>query len=449
MRTLVWFRGKDLRVWDHQPLLEASKAGLVIPLFVVDPYFFAPERAAELPHRMQFLVESLLEVAASIEAMGSRLVFVRGKSTEVVPELARKWKVDRVVGHRWTEPVGRERDARVAKALGDIPFDLYEGETLAVPDRIKTGGGTPFSVFTPYSRAFAKAVEIERPRRAPKSLEAHGRASEKAPSLEELGIERNPRLVPGGEKAAHARLKTFLEGPAAHYEASRNAMGEAGTSRLSQDLKFGTLTPRQVWHGVNDALETHPRARTTFLNELVWREFAYDVLFHHPEVLRTTFRETWAKFPWREDAKGWKAWVDGTTGYPVVDASARELLATGFVHNRARMISASFLTKHLLIDYRRGDAHYMKYLTDGDWASNNLGWQWSAGCGVDAQPWFRVFNPVLQGEKFDPEGAYVRRWLPELRDKPNKLVHKPYRTPIVEHEFARNRFLSVAKGHLG
>ncbi|MFO0736749.1 MAG: deoxyribodipyrimidine photo-lyase [Labilithrix sp.] len=449
MRTLVWFRGKDLRVSDHWPLVDAAKAGEVIPLFVVDPYFFSPERAAELPHRMQFLVESLLELAESIEALGSRLVFVRGKAIEVVPELARKWKVDRVVAHRWTEPVGRKRDEIVTKALGDIPFELHEGETLAAPHQVMTGAGTPFSVFGPYSRAFAKAVTVEKPRRAPRALPPHPHKSEKAPSLAEIGIEPNSRLTPGGEKAAHARLRKFVSGPGGQYEVGRDLMGEEGTSRLSQDLKFGVLTPRQVWHAVEDGLAEHPRARKTYLNELVWRELAYHVLFHHPQVLETTFRDKWSKFPWKKDEKGWQAWVDGTTGYPVVDASARQLLATGFVHNRARMISASFLTKHLLIDYRRGEAHYLKFLTDGDWASNNLGWQWSAGCGVDAQPWFRVFNPILQGEKFDPEGTYVKTWLPELRDVPKKLIHKPYKKPVVEHEFARNRFLAVAKGHLG
>lgn len=453
MRTLVWFRGKDLRVFDHAPLREAVKGaareGDVLPLFVVDPYFFAPARAGELPHRMQFLVESLLELAASIESRGGRLVFVRGKSVDVVPALARKWKVDRVVAHRWTEPVGRKRDAIVTERLGDIPFTLYEGETLAPPNRVMTGSGTPFSVFGPFARAFTKAVEIEKPRPAPKSIPPHPHKSEKAPSLEEINIERNPRLLPGGEKAAHARLRRFLRGPAAHYDVGRNLMAENGTSRLSQDLKFGTLTPRQVWHAIDDGLDEHPRARKAYLNELLWRELAYHVLFHHPRVLETPFRETWKKFPWRRDESGWKAWVEGTTGYPVVDASARQLLATGFVPNRARMIAASFLTKHLLIDYRRGEAHYLKFLTDGDWANNDLGWQWSAGCGVDAQPWFRVFNPILQGDTFDPEGSYVKTWLPELRDVPRKAIHQPYKKPIVEHEFARRRFLAVAKGYLG
>jgi deoxyribodipyrimidine photo-lyase len=202
-------------------------------------------------------------------------------------------------------------------------------------------------------------------------------------------------------------------------------------------------------------------------NELVWREFAHSTLFDRPNLLVETFRPEWRDFPWRDDDAGWRAWVDGETGYPVVDAAARELLATGFVHNRARMVAASFLAKHLLLDFRRGERHYVDLLTDGDWANNDAGWQWSAGCGCDAQPWFRIFNPVTQGAKFDPDGAYVRRWVPELARLDARHIHAPwlapaavldaagvrlgsdYPRPIVDHDIARRRFLEVAKQHLG
>ncbi len=473
MRTLVWFRGKDLRVADHAPLAEAAKAGEVIPLFVLDPYFFAPERARTIPHRMQFLAESLAELAASIEKLGSRLVVVPGKSVDVVPVLARELSVDRVVGYRWSEPIGRERDRRITEALQPIPFDLYEGETLAAPGEVLTGAGGPFSVFTPFARAFAKAIVVEAPRRAPRSLPPLPnlprsiRAREvPVPAPEDIGLTPNPRIVRAGESAAHARLRAFLRGPGKDYDVGRNLMGEAGTSRLSQDLKFGTLSARTVWTDAKDALDDHPKALRAYLNELVWREFAYHVLWHSPRVLREPFKPKWKRFPWRKDEAGWTAWVNGATGYPIVDASARQLTTEGFVHNRARMISASFLTKHLLIDFRRGEELYMQLLTDGDWASNDLGWQWSTGCGVDAQPWFRVFNPVLQGEKFDASGNYVRRWLPELASLPDRWIHRPweappaelaragvvlgktYARPIVEHAFARQRFLAAAEGHL-
>ena len=471
MRTLVWFRGKDLRVDDHLPLLEAAHAGETIPLFVLDPYFFAPERAKELPHRIQFLLDSLTELAASIEALGSKLLVVAGKSVDVVPHVAKAYAVERVVAHRWSEPVGRERDRRVAAAL-DVPFDLYEGETLAAPGQVMTGGGTPFSVFGPFARAFAKVVTIDAPKRAPRALAPlprlpRGIHAAPIPDITDLGIARNTGLVEGGEAAARKRLARFLRGPAAAYETGRNAMGEEGTSRISQDIKFGLLSPRTIWTKASDALDHHPKAARTYLNELVWRELAYHVLFHSPRVLAEPFRSSWNGFPWRNDDKAWKAWEEGSTGYPVVDASARQLLAEGFVHNRARMISASFLAKHLLLDFRKGEAHYLRWLTDGDWASNDLGWQWATGCGVDAQPWFRVLNPILQGNKFDADGAYVRRYVPELSKMPDRWIHHPweappavlaaagvklgttYPSPLVDHAFARKRFLAAAQGHLG
>lgn len=473
MRTLVWFRGKDLRLHDHAPLAAAAKAGEVVPVFVVDPYFFAPERAAELPSRMQYLVASLSELAEGLEQLGTRLLFVGGKSVEVLPKIARAMKVDRVVAHRWSEPFGRERDRRVAEALGaGIRFELFEGETLAAHGQVLTQAGKPFSVFSPFGRALVKAVTPAEPIGRPRALSPFPEDAitkevtaleVPLPTLASVGIAENPRLVPGGEKAARKRVGAFLRGAAARYDEGRNELGVDGTSRLSQDLKFGTVSVRSVWHAAKDALADHPKAWTTFSNELVWRDFAHHVLHFQPEVLQRPFRREWEAFRWRDDDAGWNAWVTGHTGYPVVDASARQLLAEGFVHNRARMISASFLCKHLMIDFRRGEAHYLKWLTDGDWAANDLGWQWSAGCGVDAQPWFRVFNPVSQGEKFDPDGAYVRRWVPELARVPAKWIHEPwnapplelerasvrldrdYPRPIVDHALARGRFLAAAE----
>ncbi len=476
MCTLVWFRGKDLRLADHAPLLDALRHDVVVPVFVVDPYFFAPERAREMPNRMQFLIDSLTELAASIEARGSQLLFAHGKSVAVIPELARAFAAERVVAQRWSEPFGIERDRRVAKALreqGGSRLELFEGETLTTPGQVLTGSGTPFSVFTPFSRAFVKVVTIGAPNPAPKTLPplpaipaAAKKLLGKAPTLASIGVTRNELVVAGGEQAARARVATFLKRAAAKYDEGRNAMGVAGTSRISQDLKFGTLSARSAWQATKHGLEDHPKAWRTFANELVWREFAYDVLRSRPAVLEHPFRPAWERFPWREDEVAWRAWTDGKTGYPVVDAAARQLLGEGFVHNRARMIAASFLCKHLLLDFRLGEAHYMKHLTDGDWAANNLGWQWSAGCGVDAQPWFRVFNPVTQGERFDADGAYVRRWVPELANVPSRWIHSPwlapplelralgvhlgrtYPAPIVEHSLARGRFLAAAEGHL-
>ncbi len=463
MRTLVWFRGKDPRVADHEPLASAAKHGEVVPLFVLDPFFFAPERAREAPHRIQFLLASLAELSASIARLGSRLVVVEGKSVDVVPRLAELLRVDRVAAYRWTEPFGRERDRRIAAALGSIPFELFEGERLAPPGTVLTGSGTPYAVYGAFARAFAKAVTIGKPIRAPRSLPplpALPRDVREVaiPAPEDIGLAPNPRIVPGGETAAHARLRAFLRGGASKYHETRDRLDMDGSSRLSQDLKFGTLSVRTVWNAAHDALLDSKRAWQSFSNELLWREFAYDVLWHRPDVLEQPYRPEWKRFRWRKDAKALAAWKEGATGYPVVDAASRQLLAEGFVPNRARMITASFLTKHLMIDFREGEAHFMKYLTDGDWANNDLGWQWSAGCGVDAQPWFRVFNPVGQGEKFDPDGEWVRRWIPELAGVDAKYIHRPwdapvparrYPAPIVDHAFARGRFLAAAAALAG
>lgn len=435
MRTLVWFRGKDLRVTDHPPLLDAAEEGDVVPVFVVDPYFFAPERARELPHRMQFLLDSLRELSERIASLGSRLLLVEGKSVEVIPRVAAEWKVDRVLAHRWVEPFARERDRRVAGALR-VPLTLFEGETLMPPGVLRTGAGEPYSVFTPFARAFLATASIAKPRPAPRSLPPLppdiAVASAALPSLASLGIVRNERVLAGGEHAAHERLRTFVERAALRYGHERDRMDLAGTSRLSQDLKFGTLSARTMWHAVADA---------HFRNELVWREFAHSTLWDRPDLLECPFRREFENFPWERNESHWRAWRDGRTGYPVVDAAARQLRAEGFVHNRARMIAASFLSKHLRIDYRRGEAHYLKYLTDGDWAQNNFNWQWAAGCGCDAQPYFRVFNPVLQASKFDPNGEYVRRWVPEI-------ATAAYPRPIVDHAAARAEYLDVAKQHL-
>jgi deoxyribodipyrimidine photo-lyase len=482
-RTLVWFRGKDLRVEDHAPLTAAASAGEVVPVFVLDPYFFAPERARRLPHRIEFLLASLSALEAEIRRLGSKLLVVPGKSIEVVPRLARTLRVDRVVAHRWTEPFGRERDRRVAQAL-EVPFELFEGETLAQPGTLRTGSGTPFAVYSPFARAFEKGVVVQRALPAPgrlPALPADAAALDRADSVavprpEDLGITPNPRILRGGEAAARERLQRFLRGGqtsiAARYVEGRDQLAVDGTSRLSADLKFGTLSVRAAWHAVRDAdLPAKPKER--FLAELLWREFAYHVLWDRPEVLSQPFRADFRGFPWREDAAAMatlEAWKQGRTGYPVVDAAARQLLAEGYVHNRARMIAASFLAKHLGLAWWHGEAHYLEWLTDGDWAANNLGWQWAAGCGCDAQPYFRIFNPTSQGERHDPDGAYVRRWVPELAKLPAKWIHRPweaspiellsagvrlgdgegaYPRPVVDHAQARARFLETAKRHFG
>lgn len=470
MRTLVWFRGKDLRLADHVPLASALASEEVVPLFVLDPFFFAPERARFSPHRAQFLLESLAELARNIEGRGSRLLLVEGKSHDVVPELVQRWGVGRVVAQAWTWPVGRERDRRVRSNLS-VPFDTFEGETLLAPGVLRTATGTPYSVFTPFARAFARTLKLDDPLPAPRALpplpddvqrDSLGHAE--LPSLATLGIERNPHLSRGGESEGQRRLATFLKNGLQHYPERRDRLDLDGTSRLSCDLKFGTLSVREVWTRVQRGADD---GRSAFENELVWREFAHSTLWDRPELLEEPFQAKFEGFPWLVDERGWHAWVVGKTGYPVVDAAARQLLAEGFVHNRARMVAASFLSKHLLIDYKRGEAHYMRYLTDGDEANNNAGWQWAAGTGCDAQPYYRIFNPVTQGKKFDADGAYVRRWVPELERVPARFIHQPwlapaavlehagvklghdYPHPIVDHAEARQRYLDTTRAQFG
>lgn len=434
MRTLVWFRGKDLRVHDHAPLREAAEQGEVVPLFVLDPYFFAPRRRAELPNRMAYLVAALAELRESIARLGSTLLIVEGKSVDLIPKLVHQWKIDRVVAHRWCEPFARERDRRIAAAL-DKPFDLFEGETLLPPGALKL-----YSVYTPFSKALLRELHVSKPLPPPRLKPNPVRHA--SADLPEVG--QSP--LPAGEAAARKRLERFDAGS---YEEIRNRLDLAATSRFSADLHFGTLSIREVW------AKTH--AHFAFANELIWRDYCHAVLWHRPDALDGPLRPAFAKVHGRDpDERGWYAWVEGKTGYPVVDAACRQLLGEGFVHNRARMISAGFLTRHLLIDYRRGEAHYLKHLVDGDWANNNAGWQWSFGSGLDAQPYFRVFSPERQAERFDPQGEYIDRWVPELREvplpyklapwtAPRGMVPPEYPKPIVEHGFARDRFIALAK----
>ena len=460
MRTLIWFRGKDLRVADNVALHEASRGDEAVPLFVAGPEL---EHGA---HRAEFLLGSVAALAKNLSELGSGLVVARGEAASVVPERARRWKVERVVALRRTEPFARKEAKDVAAAL-HVPLDLVDGETLLPPGTVRTQSGTPYAVFTPFSHRFREhahdiGAALPVPKRLPPLPAAARNESEPLPTLAELGIMHAPGVLAGGERAARERMKTYLANGAARYPDTRDRLDIDGTSRFSADLRAGLVSIRTVWHAAERALSRSPKARLVFTGELVWREFAHSLLWDRPHLVRRPFREEFEQFPWENDRKLFRAWCEGRTGYPVVDASARQLLVEGFVPNRARMISASFLAKHLFIDYRWGERHYYEQLTDGDQAQNNTGWQWSAGSGVDAQPYFRVFNPTVQGKKFDPDGAYVRRWVPELSRLPARHIHEPsvapagvlseagvvlerdYPRPIVDHAEARARFLAVA-----
>ncbi len=479
MRTIAWFRGKDLRVRDHEPLMRAVELGEVIPLLVLEESYFGgndhsrafPRQGGHPnlpPHRLQFFLDAVASLSSELEAMGSALVTVRGRATEVVPRLAHEWRADAVFAQAAVEPGSRRRDGNIAGALGE-KFRLFGGETVHPPGSLRTLAGKPYGVFSPFAKSWRREVSdlpaVGLPSHLSRVPEDILKYVDPLPGLSDLGIDRNPALLTAGAVPAEARLRRFLRNAGSAYKADRDRMGIEGTSRLSADLKFGTIAPRRVWLEAKDAIgET--AGGTTFENELIWREFSYSTLWDVPSIVTTPFQTDFMGFPWRDDEHGWVAWVDGLTGYPVVDASARQLRTEGYVHNRARMVSASFLTKDLMIDFRRGERHYLHYLTDGDLAQNTAGWQWTAGCGCDPQPYFRIFNPVTQGERFDPDGAYVRKWIPELCNMPSEYIHHPwdapdallrsagvrlgetYPRPIVDHSFARDRFLETASQHL-
>ncbi|HKU42194.1 MAG TPA: deoxyribodipyrimidine photo-lyase [Polyangiales bacterium] len=473
MRSVLWFRGKDLRVRDHPALLRAvQRSRELVPVFVLAPEYFAgPAAARRAPHRIQFLLESLTELATNLAERGSRLLVMRGPARYALPELVLRTRAERVFAIGACEPGARQRDAGIMARLS-VPFELCGYETLREPGSVRTGSGGAFQVYTPFARALLAGFELPQlaalPRELPPWPADADLQSEAIPQLSALGLTHNPRLQRGGERAARARLEQFLRARAASYPEDRDRMDLPGTSRLSADLHFGTLSIRSVYAAAHAALaDSAPAAWERFRAELVWREFAHHSLFERPDLLRGPFRKEFEGFPWLDDDEGFAAWWQGRTGYPLVDAAARQLLAEGFVHNRARMIAASFLTKHLGIDYRRGEAHYLQWLTDGDRAQNNLGWQWCAGTGCDAQPYFRIFNPMTQGERFDPEGDYVRRYVPELARLPKRYIHAPFRAPaellaeagvqlgaaypepIVDHDVARQRYLLLASEHMG
>jgi deoxyribodipyrimidine photo-lyase len=456
--ALVWFR-RDLRVHDNPALAAAiAEADVVIPVFVFDEALLHGRWPA--PNRVWFMRESVAELAAALEQRGAGLRVLAGRPAEVLPALVQATGATSLFIARDATPYGRRRDRAVADALAPLGVTVHAKRGLYVhePDEVLTQDGRPFAVFGAFRRAWEA-----RPRRpvlpAPARIPGHPGRPRPDPVPEVAPPTADPSLLPvPGETAARARLDRWLAARALDaYDEDRNRLDIEGTSRLSADLRFGLLSPLEVV----ERAEGPGNGRRVFVSEVAWREFYGHVLWHHPRVTTEPYQRAFADLPWRDDPEHFSAWAEGRTGYPVVDAAMRQLRASGFVHNRARMIAASFLAKHLLLDWRLGEAEFMAHLVDGDLASNNGGWQWTASTGTDPQPYFRVFNPILQGRRFDPSGAYVRRWVPELRGLPDDAVHAPwelgpveldaagvrlgetYPAPIVDHAKARERALAV------
>jgi deoxyribodipyrimidine photo-lyase len=457
-RSLHWFRN-DLRLDDNRALAAAAKgAGELVLLFVLDPRLLGGAKAAT--PRASFLVGCLERLAADLEARGQRLVIARGDPARLVPKIARDARVSRVTWSRDASPFARRRDTLVRRALeaDGIAVTDHKDRVVFESDEIRTKQGGPFQVFTPYRNAWWARFEADPPEgaarlRLPPPVEV---ASAPLPARDAVPCRIAAGDLPAaGEAAARRRLDRFLDGAVARYATDRDRPDVDGTSRLSPYLRFGALSVRRCFAAARECARAEPRSRAgiaKWLDELVWREFYMAVLAEHPHVLGRSFRPAFDAVRWEDDDAGFAAWCEGRTGYPFVDAAMRQLAATGWMHNRARMVVASFLTKDLLIDWRRGERFFYDLLVDGEPASNNGGWQWAASTGTDAQPYFRIFHPVSQGERFDPEGRYVRRWVPELRDVPAKWLQRPweapspprdYPRPIVDH--AERRQLALAR----
>jgi deoxyribodipyrimidine photo-lyase len=464
MRILFWFR-KDLRLDDNTGLAEAARdaRGDVVPFYASEPEILSrPDMAAT---RVRFVLGSLADLTAAVKGCGSHLALSHGSAVETVIQAARAARADAVYWNDEYEPQLVRRDDAVASALrrAGTAVRRFHDRLLVPPGAVATKEDKPFVVYTPFRRA-CDALPLSEPLPRVRRLAPHDLPRRTIATLGKLGFSTTQTRWPGGTKAAEQRLRKFLSRGLARYEAGRNPPADEATARLSADLKFGTLSPRTVTSAVLAAAQEDSRLRPSaekFISELRWRDFYAHVLYYHPHVEIGAFRTRYDAIRWRGNPEHLAAWQAGRTGYPLVDAGMRELAATGFMHNRVRMVVASFLTKDLLLDWRLGERHFMRQLMDGDLASNNGGWQWAASTGTDPQPYFRIFNPTHQGDRFDPQGVYVRRWVPGLSKLPARWVHRPweapaealrnagvalgatYPTPIVDHQEQRDRALAM------
>jgi deoxyribodipyrimidine photo-lyase len=472
---IVWFRD-DLRLSDHPALHAAADSGSpLICLYVLDEESGSLRPPAGRPigsASRWWLAQSLRSLQASLNARGQTLVLRRGPAAEVISDLAQQVQASAV---HWIESdipnhAAVEHDVHAALDGIGVAGRSFPSDLLVRPTSLRNKEGRGLRVFTPFWKRVLGLGDPPQPLPAPKSLTAGPKVS--SDNLASWNLEpTRPDWAGGlrdtwtpGEAAAQARLRDFLDSDIAGYASLRDRPDRDGTSRLSPYLRFGEISPRQVWHAANFAAARQPAISggvAKFLSELGWREFSRHLLFDLPQLAEKNLQPSFDAFPWRSDAKALHAWQRGRTGYPIVDAGMRELWHTGIMHNRVRMVVASFLVKHLLIDWRHGEKWFWDTLVDADPGSNPASWQWVAGSGADAAPYFRVFNPILQGEKFDPDGAYVSKWVPELARLPAKLIHQPweatpmelaaagvtpgktYPEPIVDHKAARARALAA------
>jgi deoxyribodipyrimidine photo-lyase len=461
-RALVWLR-RDLRLADNPALLAATKAGdEVVALYVHETDQGLRQIGAAA---RWWLHESLQLLAEDLATIGIRLFVRSGEARKVVPEAVKEFGAEAVFWNRRYGPAERELDAAIKAEIGSVTS--FCGHLLVEPWEISTGQGKPYSVFTPFWKAM-KQRDIAAVLPAPKAVGSAIR-SEKVDQDYRVGawqkkLERECQI---GEKSGRSRFVEFLDQQLDGYKDGRDIPGRDATSRLSPHLAFGEISARQVWHAAMAVAQRGPdraEAVDKFLSELGWREFNYHQLYHRPDIATVPMQVKYDGITWRHDDAGFERWTKGLTGFPIVDAGMRELWATGVMQNRVRMLVASLLTKNLLIDWRRGEQWFWDTLVDADPASNPGNWQWVAGSGLDASPYFRIFNPVTQGERFDADGAYVRQWVPELAGLPDEWVQRPFDTPeavlakagvklgsdypepVVDLKVSRERALGVVKG---
>jgi deoxyribodipyrimidine photo-lyase len=461
---LLWLR-RDLRLNDHTALNAALDRGAcVLPVFIFDPALLRGPHFS--PTRLAFLLAGLESLDKRLREFRSRLIVRTGEPAFVLREVLDQSGAVAVHATRDYSPFANARDARVSAAL-PVPLRLFDDALIHPPEAVSKADGSAYTVFTPFYRAWS-ALPVpapdERRLRADDFADAPAVTSDPLPSLSEIGHATSVELPKAGEAAARRLLTDFAARPIFAYADGRNMLSgppwrdaNAGTSALSPYLRFGMLSPRQALAAAQAARERaqSPEAlkgADHWVSELAWREFYAHILAHFPHVLRRPFKPQFERIDWRASADELQRWQAGMTGFPVVDAAMRQLAATGWMHNRARMIVASFLTKDLLHYWSEGEAYFMQHLLDGDPASNNGGWQWTAGTGTDAQPFFRIFNPMLQSQRYDPDGAYIRTWVPELRAVPAPFIHAPwempdpprtYPPPMLDHHAARDRALAA------
>ncbi len=467
--VIVWFR-RSLRLADHPALHAAAASGApVIPVYILDDTGDRPAGGAA----RWWLGRSLAALAGALEKRGSRLILRRGAAAGELTRLAGETEAGAVYFTRSYEPDAAQLEKELKSALEaeGVECRRFGGALLTEPETVRNASGEPFRVFTPFYKACLQKESIARPLAVPERIAGPANWPD-SEELESWKLEpRKPdwakemrRFWTPGEDGAAQRLAAFIDGPLGGYAQDRDRPDLDGSSRISPHLAFGEIGPRQVWNAVRSAAERNlalGKSANSFIRELYWREFSAHLLFHWPDLPHTPFRLEFTHIPWRCDKAGLHAWRKGLTGYPLVDAGMRQLWAIGWMHNRVRMVAASLLTKHLLIDWREGEAWFWDTLVDADAANNAASWQWVAGSGADAAPYFRVFNPIIQGAKFDPEGNYVRRWVPELAEVPAEHIHAPwnaseevlrragvtlgatYPLPLISHEEGRRRALEA------